>query len=155
MNKKAHDNLRTAVSQLIVDEAGDEAKARELVSDEINEDIIKQLPLLNLERVNQFLPNAQLHSVDKAHSGKRMLARLFTGIPQLQEVLDVCVRKRWSPAKLVHNSKQFQEQFSDSMSGAQLWRHRKLKDLGMSSQKFNSVERPLARGTLAFHAVCQ
>ena len=44
VNEKAHENFRTAVSQLIADEAGDEAKARELVSDEIKEDIIKQLP---------------------------------------------------------------------------------------------------------------
>jgi hypothetical protein len=104
VNEKAHENFRTTVSQLITDEAGDEAKTRELVSDEIKEDIIKQLPTLDLERVNQCLPNAQLHSVDKAHSGKRMLARLFNGIPQLQEVLDMCLRKRWSPAKLIHNS---------------------------------------------------
>ena len=155
VNEKAHENFRKAVSQLVADGAGDEAKARELVSDEINEDIIKQLPLLNLERVNQFFPNAQVHSIDKAHSGKRMLARLFNGIPQLQEVLDMCVRKKWSPAKLIHNSEQFQQQFSDLMTGEQLWRHRKLKDLGMSSQKFNSVGRPLVRGTLAFHPVCQ
>ena len=103
-----------------------------MVSDENKENIIKQLPTLDLERVNPFLPKAQLHSVDKAHSGKRMLARLFTGIPQFQEVLDMCVRKRWSLAKLIHNSEQFQEQFSDFMSGEHMWRHRKLKDLGMS-----------------------
>ena len=155
VNEKAHENFRKAVSQLVADGAGDEAKARELVSDEIKEDIIQQLPTLNLERIHQYFPNAQVHTIDKAHSGKRMLARLFNGISQLQEVLDMCVRKKWSPAKLIHNSEQFQIQFSELMSDDTLWRHHTLKDLGMSAQKFNSVERPLVRGTLAFHPVCQ
>ena len=155
VNEEARDNFRQAVSQLIADGASDEARARELVSDEIKEDIIQQLPLLNLERIHQYFPKAQVHTIDKAHSGKRMLSRLFSGIPQLLDVLDMCVKKKWSPAKLIHNSDQFQEQFSDLMVGEQIWRHHKLKDLGMSAQKFNSVGRPLVRGTLAFHPVCQ
>ena len=154
VNVEALANFQQAVSQLIADGAGDEAKARVLVSDEIDEDIIQQLPLLDLDRIHHFFPKAQVHTIDKAHSGKRILSRTLTGIPILNDVLNMCVKKRHSPAKLIHNSEQFQEQFSDLMVGEELWRHHKLKDLGMSAQKFNSVGRPLVRSTISFHSVC-
>ena len=38
------------------------------------------------------------------------------------------------------------------MLGEQMWRSKTLKDLGMSSTKFNSVARPLARLAFSFHA---
>ena len=72
----------------------------------------------------------------------------------MKEVMDACVRKRWSPAKLIHNSVQFQEQYSDMMEAEQIWRHNKLKDLGMSAQKFNSIAKPFVRGTMSFTAIC-
>ena len=66
----------------------------------------------------------------------------------------MCVRKRWSPAKLIHNSAQFQEQYKEMMQDGKIWRHNKLKDLGMSAQKFNSIAKPFVRGTLSFIAIC-
>lgn len=54
VNVEALANFQQAVSQLIADGAGDEAKARVLVSDEIEEDIIQQLPLLDLDRIHHF-----------------------------------------------------------------------------------------------------
>ena len=86
----------------------------------MDEQVIEEFPSLNLDSIKKFLPNATLHSTDKPHSCKRMLSRLYNGIPQLKEVMDMCVRKRWSPAKLIHNSVQFQEQMSDVMEAEQI-----------------------------------
>ena len=66
----------------------------------------------------------------------------------------MCVRKRWSPAKQIHNSAQIQEQYSEMTHDGKIWRHNQLKDLGVSAQNFNSIAKPLVRGTLSFTAVC-
>ena len=44
LNEEAHDNFRKAVSELLADEAKDEGKARELVSDEMDEQLIEEFP---------------------------------------------------------------------------------------------------------------
>ena len=77
MNEEAHDNFRKAVSELLADEAKDEGKARELVSDEMDEQLIEDFPSLNLDSIKKFLPNATLHSTDKPHSCKRVLSWVF------------------------------------------------------------------------------
>ena len=136
---------------MVADEAADEGRARELLVDNFDWDSV---PDLNAEDVNNFLPNAYVHSIDKAHSAKRILQRHFNGIPQCKEVKDRMVQSRKSPAKIIHNSQQFQEQYSDAVVGEQIWNSRKLKDLGMSACKFSSIARPLVRMTLTFHATC-
>ena len=151
LDEKAYNNIRVAISQLIADEAADEGRARELLVDNFDWDSI---PDLHAEDVNKFLPNAYVHSIDKAHSAKRSLQRTFNGILQCKEVKDKMVQSRKSPAKIIHNSVQFQEQYSDAVIGEQIWKSRKLKDLGMSACKFNSIARPLVRMTLTFHATC-
>ena len=151
LNEKAYNNIRVAISQLVADEAADEGRARELLVDNFDWDSV---PDLHAEDVNNVLPNAYVHSIDKAHSAKRILQRNFNGIPQCKEVKDRMVQGRQSPAKLIHNSVQFQEQYSDAVVGEQIWNSRKLKDLGMSACKFSSIARPLVRMTLTFHATC-
>ena len=74
LNEEAHDNLRKAVSELLADEAKDKGKTRELVSDEMYEQLIDEFPSLNLDSIKKFLPNATRHSADKPHSCKRMLS---------------------------------------------------------------------------------
>jgi hypothetical protein len=48
---------------LVADEAADEGRARELLVDNFDWDSI---PDLHAEDVNNFLPNAYVHSIDKA-----------------------------------------------------------------------------------------
>ena len=151
LDEKAYNNIRVAISQLVADEAADEGRARELLVDNFDWDSV---PDLHAEDVNNFLPNAYVHSIDKAHSAKRILQRNFNGIPQCKEVKDRMVQSRKSPAKIIHNSQQFQEQYSDAVIGDRIWNSRKLKDLGMSACKFSSIARPLVRMTLTFHATC-
>ena len=76
LNEEAHDNFRKAVSDLLADEAKDEGKARELVPDEMDGQLIEKYPSLNLDSIKKFLPNVALHSTDKPHSCKRMLSNL-------------------------------------------------------------------------------
>ena len=66
---EAYDHFRMAVSQLNADEAGDEGRARELVTDKIDERLVKEFDELKLRKVNQMFPNGVIHSVDKPHSG--------------------------------------------------------------------------------------
>ena len=141
LNEAAYNNIKVAISQLVADEAADEGRARELLSDNFDWDIV---PELNADDVNNFLPNAYVHSIDKAHSAKRILSRTSNGIPQCKEVKDRMAQSRKSPAKLIHNSQQFQEQYNDAAVGERIWNSRKLKDLGMSACKFSSVARPLS-----------
>ena len=151
LNEEAYNNIRNAISQLVADEAADEGRARELLSDNFDWDSV---PDLRAEDVNNFLPNAWVHSIDKAHSAKRVLQRSFNAIAQCKEVKERMVQSRKSPAKIIHNSQQFQEQYSDAVVGERIWNNRKLKDLGMSACKFSSVSRPFVRMTLTFHATC-
>ena len=151
LDEKAYNNIKVAISQLVADEAADEGRARELLVDTFDWDSV---PDLHAEDVNNFLPNAYVHSIDKAHSAKRILQRNFNGIPQCKEVKDRMVQSRKSPGKIIHNSQQFQEQYNDAKIGERIWNNRKLKDLGMSACKFNSIARPLVRMVLTFHATC-
>ena len=151
LDEKAYNNIKVAISQLVADEAADEGRARELLVDNIDWDGV---PDLRAEDVKDFLPNAYVHSIDKAHSAKRIIQRNFNGIPQCKEVKDRMVQSRKSPAKIIHNSQQFQEQYNDAVVGERIWNSRKLKDFGMSAQKFGSIARPLVRMTLTFHATC-
>ena len=67
LDEKAYNNIKVAINQLVADEAADEGRARELLVDNFDWDSV---PDLHAEDVNNFLPNAYVHSIDKAHSAK-------------------------------------------------------------------------------------
>ena len=119
------------MSELFADQAADGGRARELLIDEWDEKINEDFPELQQEHVKGTFPNDRIHRSDKPHSGKQIIGRLFKGIPQHKEVMDRITGTRSSPSKLIHNSDQLKEQYPEKMLGEQIWRHRKLKDLGM------------------------
>ena len=86
LNTAAYENFRKSVSQLIADEAKDEGRAQELLSDKQNVNLKAKFPQLQLEEVLDMFPNANLHLADKAHSGKRMVYRGWNGIPEMKEI---------------------------------------------------------------------
>ena len=132
LDKKAYNNMRAASKQLVADEAADEGRARELLTDDVAWD---DSPDVNVNDVKQCLPNAQTRYADKAQSSKRILSRLWNGIPACKDVMDRMIRTRKSPAKIIHNSVQFQEQYTEAMVGERSRTNKKLKDLGMSAPK--------------------
>ena len=124
------------------------------MSDEWDPQFIYDFPELKLVTIRGTFPNGNVHMSDKPHSAKQILSRCFNGIKCINEVFHRMIRSRSSPSNMIHNSPAFQEQYSDQMLEEQIWRSKKLKDLGMSNMKFNIVGRPLARMALKQHATC-
>ena len=104
-----------------------------MLSDKIDVKLKAQFPQLCLNEIVGLFPNANLHLADKAHSGKRLVSRVFSGIPVMNEVNIRFITSRRSPSKFIHNSEQFHQQYSEQVLGEHIWKDKKLKDLGMSS----------------------
>ena len=155
VDTEAYDTFRKAVSQLNADEAKDEERARELTTDEWDPKLVREFADLKLDEINKTFPNGSLHTVDKPHSGKRLVGRLFNGIPILKEVHEFMVKGKHSIGMLVTNSGQFQESYAEHNEAEEVWRNRDCnKDLGMSTYKFASISEPLIKASCTMHSMC-
>lgn len=143
VKKDAFRALRHAVVAIVVDSAGDEMLASEMMrSDRLAASAVALTPNL-------------LHVVrDKAHASRRLLSRPWAADPVLKELCTRTIRGRASIARMVQCSGETRRLFMNFVKTSRMkMLHNTLRNFRAAGHRFESFQKPLGRTCIHLHNV--
>ena len=101
------------------------------------------------------LPNLRIIARDGAHASRRVTKRPWVADPFLHDVVERTVFAKNSPTRLIQHSEVFSEWFGNhiQMVSRKVTDSKRIRNMQLAKQRFDSTQRPLGRCVLFFEAL--
>jgi len=146
LNETLERNLVESIETFVSDAAADEIRAGHMLAGQTTSSTYRP-----------GFKNLKLVVRDRPHATRRNLSRGWKADPVLDEIVNKFILDPGSPTRLIQYSSQFQQMFASnirqtdpSLSAVKI--HGFVKDLGFAAHRFESMQKPLSRIVLFFHA---